>query len=40
MAEILEDHIRLHVLDPQRRPTAEQSEAAEELVDVIKSYLK
>lgn len=40
MAEILEGHIRFHVLDPDRKPTAEQFEAAQELIDVIKSYLK
>ncbi|HEY5704528.1 MAG TPA: metal/formaldehyde-sensitive transcriptional repressor [Terrimicrobiaceae bacterium] len=40
MAEILEGHIRLHVLDPQREPTGEQSDAAQELIDVIKSYLR
>lgn len=40
MAEILEGHIRFHVLDPGRKPTADQAEAAQELIDVIKSYLK
>lgn len=40
MAEILEGHIRLHVLDPKRKPTSVQADAAQELIDVIKSYLK
>lgn len=40
MSEVVEGHIREHVLDPNKRPTAEQSEAAEELIDVLKSYLK
>lgn len=40
MIEVLEGHIRMHVLDPDRKPTAAQATAAEELVDVIRSYLK
>ena len=40
MAVILEGHVQFHVLDPQRKPTAQQTEAAQELIDVIKSYLK
>jgi FrmR/RcnR family transcriptional regulator, repressor of frmRAB operon len=40
MAEILEGHIRFHVMDPSHKPSPAQSEAAEELVDVIRSYLK
>jgi FrmR/RcnR family transcriptional regulator, repressor of frmRAB operon len=40
MAELLEDHVRFHVLDPKRRPTSEQATAADELVDIVKAYLK
>ncbi|MGA9979963.1 MAG: metal/formaldehyde-sensitive transcriptional repressor [Candidatus Sulfotelmatobacter sp.] len=40
MAELLEDHVRFHVLDPARRPTSEQAVAADELVDIVRSYLK
>jgi len=40
MAELLEDHVRFHVLDPKRKPTSEQSLAADELVDIVKAYLK
>ena len=40
MAEILEDHVRFHVLDPNRKPTSEQVLAADELVDIVKTYLK
>ena len=40
MAEVLEGHIRMHVLDPEQRPTAAQIEAAEELIDVLGAYLK
>jgi len=40
MAELLEDHVRFHVLDPNRKPTSEQVLAADELVDIVKTYLK
>jgi DNA-binding FrmR family transcriptional regulator len=40
MAEVIEGHILLHIADPAKRPTSEQSKAAQELIDVIKSYLK
>ncbi|MDQ6788887.1 MAG: metal/formaldehyde-sensitive transcriptional repressor [Acidobacteriota bacterium] len=40
MAEVIEGHIRLHIIDLTKRPTADQTTAAEELIDIIKSYLK
>ena len=40
MSEVLEGHVREHVMDTSHRPTSDQSEAAEELIDVIKTYLK
>lgn len=40
MAKILEGHVRDHVLDPHAEPTPEQKDAAELLVQVIRSYLK
>lgn len=40
MAEVIESHILLHIADPNKRPTSEQSKAAQELIDVIKAYLK
>jgi DNA-binding FrmR family transcriptional regulator len=40
MAQILEGHVREHVIDPGRKPTRAQLEAADELVDVVKAYLK
>jgi FrmR/RcnR family transcriptional regulator, repressor of frmRAB operon len=39
-AELLEDHIRYHVVDPEAGPESEQVQAAEELVDLLRSYLK
>jgi DNA-binding FrmR family transcriptional regulator len=38
MAEVMEDHVRLHVMEPQ--PDYEREEAAEELIDVVRSYFK
>jgi DNA-binding FrmR family transcriptional regulator len=40
MAEVVEDHIRMHMLDPARQPTVGESEAAEQLVSVMHSYIK
>lgn len=40
MAEVVEDHIRMHMVDPDRTPTAREAEAAEELVGVLHSYIK
>jgi DNA-binding FrmR family transcriptional regulator len=40
MAEILEDHIRYHVLPPDSDPKSHEHQAAEQLVDIVKSYLK
>jgi DNA-binding FrmR family transcriptional regulator len=40
MAEVMEGHIRFHVLAPDGAKNQAQAEAAEELVDVIKAYLK
>jgi len=40
MAELVEDHVRFHVLDPHKKPSSEQALAADELVDIIRSYLK
>lgn len=40
MAEILEDHIRYHVTDPAVTPDSEQAEATEQLVDLVRSYLR
>jgi DNA-binding FrmR family transcriptional regulator len=40
IAEILEDHIHNHVLQSgEKRPDKAQIEAADELMDIIKTYL-
>lgn len=40
MAEVVEDHIRLHVVGPDANPESDRTRAAEQLVDVVRSYLK
>jgi DNA-binding FrmR family transcriptional regulator len=40
MVEVLEGHIRFHVVNPDLHPTSEQSHAAQELIDVLKTYLR
>jgi DNA-binding FrmR family transcriptional regulator len=40
MGEVIEGHIRFHVVDPDKRPTSDQARAAQELIDVVKSYLR
>lgn len=40
MAQIMEGHIREHVLDPKEHLTPARSRATEELLDVIRTYLK
>jgi DNA-binding FrmR family transcriptional regulator len=38
MSEVIEDHIRLHVIEPARG--AERERGAEELIEAVQSYLK
>lgn len=40
MAEVMEGHVRYHVIDPKRKPTSDQAEAAEELIELVNRYLK
>ena len=39
MAEVLEDHIRLHLL-PSDRTMAQPQELAEDMIDLVRAYLK
>ena len=39
MAELLEGHIRFHVVNPKQQ-NSEQALAADELVEIVRSYLK
>jgi DNA-binding FrmR family transcriptional regulator len=40
MAEIMEGHVRSHIIDTARKPSREQLKAAEDLIDVVNTYLK
>jgi len=40
MAEIMEDHIRVHVVDPERERNSDRAGAADELIDVVRAYFK
>ena len=40
MAEVIEDHIRMHVVDPAREVDPDRARGAEELIDVVRTYLK
>lgn len=40
MAELLEGHVREHVLQQSSEPDSGSIEAAEELIEVIKRYLR
>jgi len=39
MAEVLEDHIRLHMMNPEKGQYPSQ-EIAEDLIDLVRAYLK
>lgn len=40
MNEVLEGHIRMHLIDTRQRPSSEQIQAAEDLIDLVRAYLK
>lgn len=40
MAEVVEDHVRTHLVDPEKHPGALDTEAAEQLLEVVRTYLK
>ncbi|KIU48719.1 metal/formaldehyde-sensitive transcriptional repressor [Bradyrhizobium elkanii] len=40
MAEVVEDHVRTHLVDPKKSPGALNAEAAEQLIEVVHTYLK
>ena len=40
MAEVVEDHVRSHLVDDEKHPGALKKEAAEQLLDVVRTYLK
>lgn len=40
MAEVVEDHVRTHLVDTDKYPDALKQDAVEQLLDVVRSYLK
>ena len=40
MAEVIEEHVHTHLVDPEKHPDALDPEATEELLRVIRTYLK
>ena len=40
MAEVVEDHVRTHLVDVEKNPNALNAEAAAQLLEVIRAYLK
>lgn len=40
MAEVVEDHVREHLVDAEKHPGALNADATEQLLDVVRTYLK
>jgi DNA-binding FrmR family transcriptional regulator len=40
MAEVIEGHIRFHIIDPSKHPSDEQKQAGDDLIDALRAYLK
>ena len=40
MAGVVEDHIRTHLVDPEKNPGALNADAADQLIEVVHTYLK
>jgi len=40
IGEVVEDHIRTHLVDPERNPGALNADAADQLIEVVHTYLK
>ena len=40
MAEVLESHIREDVSNPDHQPTSARARATQELIDIMKTYLR
>ena len=40
MAEVVEDHIRTHLVDPDARSGTLNPDAVEQLLEVVRTYLK
>jgi FrmR/RcnR family transcriptional regulator, repressor of frmRAB operon len=40
IVEVIEDHVRHHVVDPDKDPKSKRSQGTRELLDVLKTYLR
>ncbi len=40
MAEVVEDHVRTHLVDNDKHPGALNTDAVEQLLEVVRTYLK
>jgi DNA-binding FrmR family transcriptional regulator len=40
VAEMIEDHVRYHVLDPEEKVSTKRARAADELIDIVRAYVK
>jgi len=40
MAEVVEDHIEMHMIDPERTRSRGEKRAADELLDVLRTYFR
>ena len=40
MAEVIDGHVRYHVLDPDRNPTSERAKGVQELLEIVRAYLR
>lgn len=40
MAEVMEGHVRFHVLSPKAKASSPEAKAADELIQVVRAYLK
>jgi DNA-binding FrmR family transcriptional regulator len=40
VAEMIEDHVRYHVLDPEEKVSPKRARAADELIDIVRAYVK
>lgn len=40
MAEIIDGHVRDHILDPKQKPTAAQTQASEQLLEIVRAFLR
>jgi DNA-binding FrmR family transcriptional regulator len=40
MGEVIEGHVRYHIIDPDDHPKSARARAAQELLDVLDTYLR